>query len=90
MLNIAHLGNDWFNHGIDEAVDELLIHEFGHHYCGNHLDAQYHEALCGLGARLKRLAMEEPEFFRQFETTDGDTDRHEFVSAEVVASQTAG
>jgi hypothetical protein len=47
-------------------VDALLIHEFGHEYSGDHLSGDYHEALCKLGARLKRLALEKPEAMRVF------------------------
>jgi hypothetical protein len=33
-------------------------------YSGDHLSEEYHEALCKLGAGLKRLALEKPEAFR--------------------------
>jgi hypothetical protein len=65
-FNIHHLGYRWFEQGITEDVDRLLIHEFGHQSSGDHLSADYHEALCLLGARLKRLALEKPEAIRQF------------------------
>ena len=65
-LNLRHLGHRWFEQGATEDVDRLLIHEFGHQYSGDHLSEDYHEALCRLGARLKRLAMEKPESLRQF------------------------
>ncbi len=58
------LGHAWFEQGINEQVDRLIIHEFGHHYSDDHLSSDYHEALCGLGARLKKLALEKPEAFR--------------------------
>jgi hypothetical protein len=51
----------WFEQGVTEEVDRLLIHEFGHQYSGDHLSEEYHDALCLLGARLKRLALEKPE-----------------------------
>jgi hypothetical protein len=44
----------------------LLIHEFGHQYSADHLSEGYHEALCRLGAGLKKLALEKPEAFDQF------------------------
>lgn len=66
-FNVRHLGNDWFFQGASEAVDRLLIHEFGHQYCGDHLDEAYHEALCRLGAKLKALAMDKPDAIRAFE-----------------------
>jgi len=65
-LNLRHLGHRWFEQGATEGVDRLLIHEFGHQYSGDHLSAEYHEALCHLGARIKRLALEKPEAIRQF------------------------
>jgi len=50
-LNLLRLGHKWFEQGATEAVDRLLLHEFGHEYSGDHLTEQYHEALCRLGAR---------------------------------------
>jgi hypothetical protein len=64
-FNLFRLGHAWFEKGIAEDVDKLLIHEFGHQYSGDHLSEEYHDALCLLGARLKRLALEKPEAFRQ-------------------------
>ncbi|MBX9790524.1 MAG: ATP-binding protein [Pirellulales bacterium] len=66
-FNLRHLGRDWFFQGASEAVDRLLIHEFGHQYCGDHLDDAYHDALCRLGAKLKALAMDKPDAIRAFE-----------------------
>ena len=63
-FNVQKLGHKWFEGGINEEVDKLLIHEFGHQYSGDHLSEEYHEALCGLGAKLKRLALAKPEAFR--------------------------
>ena len=48
-----------------ERVNQLLIHELGHHAEPNHLDEKYHEALCNLGAKLTRLALTKPELFRR-------------------------
>jgi hypothetical protein len=62
-FNIFRLGHHWFEQGITEAVDELLIHEYGHQYSGDHLSEAYHEGLCRLGAKLKRLALEKPGQF---------------------------
>lgn len=61
-LNLGRLGHRWFEGDLSE-INRLLIHEFGHHYCGNHLDAEYHEALCRLGAAVAQLALDAPEFF---------------------------
>ena len=65
-LNLATLDASWFDQGATEDVDKLLIHEFGHQYSGDHLWEDYHEALCLLGARMKRLALEKPEELRRF------------------------
>jgi hypothetical protein len=65
-LNLVRLGHRWFEQGATEDVDRLLIHEFGHQYSGDHLSSEYHEALCRLGAALKRLALEKPDDLRRF------------------------
>jgi hypothetical protein len=65
-FNLLRLGHRWFEQGASEDVDALLIHEFGHEYSGDHLSSDYHEALCKLGATLKRLALEKPEAVRSF------------------------
>ncbi|MCI0464143.1 MAG: hypothetical protein L0Z62_44990 [Gemmataceae bacterium] len=65
-LNLLRLGERWFEQGANEEVDRLLLHEFGHQYSGDHLSDTYHDALCRLGARLKRLALDKPEALRSF------------------------
>jgi hypothetical protein len=65
-FNLIRLGHKWFDQGVTEEVDRLLIHEFGHQFSGDHLSHDYHEALCRLGAKLKRLALEKPEELRKF------------------------
>jgi hypothetical protein len=65
-FNLLRLGHKWFEQGASEGVDTLLIHEFGHEYSGDHLSSEYHEALCKLGAGLKRLALERPDAMRSF------------------------
>ena len=65
-FNLLRLGHRWFEQGASEDVDALLIHEFGHEYSGDHLSSDYHEALCKLGAGLKKLALERPEAMRLF------------------------
>jgi len=65
-LNLFRLGHKWFEKGASEEVDALLIHEFGHEYSGDHLSSDYHEALCKLGAGLKKLALEKSEAVRSF------------------------
>lgn len=63
-FNLFRLGHAWFEQGITEEVDRLVIHEFGHQYSSDHLSEEYHEALCLLGAKLKKLALAKPEAFR--------------------------
>jgi hypothetical protein len=65
-LNVLQLPHKWFDHGATEEVDRLLIHEFGHEYSGDHLSEEYHDALCRLGAKLKRLALEKADALRQY------------------------
>jgi hypothetical protein len=65
-LNLLRLGHRFFEQGATEEVDRLLIHEFGHEASGDHLSEEYHEALCRLGAGLKKLALERPEAVRYF------------------------
>jgi hypothetical protein len=65
-FNLFRLGHKWFEQGVTEEVDTLLIHEFGHEATGDHLSADYHDALCRLAAKLKRLALEKPEALRRF------------------------
>jgi hypothetical protein len=65
-FNLLRLGHAWFEQGVTEDVDRLLIHEFGHQYSGDHLSEKYHEALCKLGAGMKRLALAKPDELRRF------------------------
>jgi hypothetical protein len=39
-FNLTRLGRKWFEQGITEDVDRLLIHEFGHEYSADHLSAE--------------------------------------------------
>ena len=52
ILNRAALGGAWFEGPLTERVLSLVLHELGHHYAADHLSADYHQALCRLGARL--------------------------------------
>lgn len=69
VFNLGRLGHAWFNAAMNEAqhptvqLNQLIIHELGHHYCPNHLDKRYHEALCSLGAKMTRLALTKPKLF---------------------------
>ena len=65
-FNLLRLGHKWFDQGPTEEVDRLLIHEFGHQYSGDHLSEDYHDALCRLGAGMKRLALAKPDELRRF------------------------
>jgi hypothetical protein len=65
-FNLLRLGHRWFEQGASEDVDALPIHEFGHEYSDDHLSSDYHEALCKLGAGLKKLALERPEAMKHF------------------------
>jgi hypothetical protein len=60
QFNVANLGGPaWFDlKNNQEAIDDLLIHEFGHHYCANHLCDDYNDALTRIGAKMVRLARE--------------------------------
>jgi hypothetical protein len=69
-LNVGRLGKGWFKLGITIEVDKLLIHEFAHHYESDHLSEGYYDACCRLGARLKRLAIENPDFFAAFQAEE--------------------
>jgi hypothetical protein len=64
-FNIGRLGKKWFEE-ISTKTDDLLIHEFGHEYEGNHLSQNYHCALTRLGAKLVALALNEPDSFAPF------------------------
>lgn len=67
IFNVGKLGYRWFEQEVtNPAVNALIIHEFGHHFSSDHLSEKYHDALCDLGAMLARLAIDNPQFFRQF------------------------
>ena len=61
---VGCLGFKWFRRENVVSQIDLMLHEFGHHFCDDHLDRKYLDALTMLGARSTLLAMEEPEFFR--------------------------
>lgn len=52
-FNLMRLGHVWFDEPDQHAVDALLIHEFAHHTVSDHLSEAFHDAVCGLGARLR-------------------------------------
>lgn len=61
-LNLGRLGHAWFE-GPLESINDLLIHEFGHHFCGDHLSRDYYRALTRLGAKMVDLALTQPHLF---------------------------
>jgi hypothetical protein len=61
VFNLARCGRDFFEHGITDDVNMLLIHEFAHHYESDHLSEGYYKALCKIGAKMVRLALDDPE-----------------------------
>ena len=63
-LNVARLGYKWFEEGMSIEVNSLLIHEFGHEDCSDHLSSAYHAALIRLAAQAIALALEQPDAFR--------------------------
>lgn len=63
ILNLGRLGHGWFERKDIVEINQLLIHEFGHEYSMNHLEAAYHDALCRLGGKLALLALDEPGLF---------------------------
>lgn len=61
-VNYARHGRRWFEE-MGWQMDSFLIHEFGHQYESNHLDAGYYRALTKLGAKMVELALTKPELF---------------------------
>jgi hypothetical protein len=64
--NIFTLGKKWFDSGATIKVDSLILHELAHEYESNHLSKEYYDACTDLGAKLKKAALKEPEWFNQF------------------------
>jgi len=73
-FNLGRLGRKFFDLCVTDGacgvlfkatpqLCSLIIHELGHHYEMNHLDAKYHDALCDLGAKLADLALVNPALF---------------------------
>lgn len=67
--NLGRLGHKFFESGVSAKVLDLIVHEFGHHYCSDHLDRRYLDALSDLAGRLAMLALEEPDVFARHRTT---------------------
>jgi hypothetical protein len=54
-LNVRRLGHSFFDGTDQHALERVLrifIHEFAHHFSGNHLASGYHDGLTRLGVRL--------------------------------------
>ena len=67
--NIMRLSKRWFKCEDDEdweRVDQLIIHELAHIRVSNHLSDDFHKECCRLGAKLKRLALNDPDLFKSF------------------------
>ena len=55
-FNVGNLGQKWFDDSVGTTrLDNLIIHEFAHHYESNHLSAKYYKALSKIGAQIIRL-----------------------------------
>lgn len=68
QFNVKRLGRGYFERALGAGFDDLnrlVIHELGHYYSSDHLSERYHDALCNLGAKLARLALDCPDFFRE-------------------------
>jgi len=47
------LGKNWFDLENNKLrIVELIIHEFGHYYSGDHLSEKYYDGLCLIGSKL--------------------------------------
>lgn len=76
VFNLGRLGHKFFDRAMNELTEarveayhpsvelnQLIIHELGHHFEPNHLDEKYHQALCNLGAKMTKLALTKPTLF---------------------------
>lgn len=66
VLNLGHLSHAWFDRaapGRMERINALTLHELAHHFSGNHLSSEYHDALSDLGAKMTRTALFQPDLF---------------------------
>jgi hypothetical protein len=56
QFNVRNLGKHWFDLDNNRlAIDDLIVHEFGHHYAANHLSEAYNDALSRLAAKAMQL-----------------------------------
>lgn len=63
QYNFGRLGKKWFEQPDKASITELVIHELGHEYSGDHLSSAYHDALCMIGAKLTLAALSNPRDF---------------------------
>lgn len=63
-FSLGSLGRNWFNGGIREELNDLLLHELSHESESNHLSERFHKACTALGAKLCHIALTKPEFFK--------------------------
>ena len=64
VFSSRNLAWSWFDTNANlQGVVDLLIHEFGHEYSGDHLSDGYHHALTSLAAKGMILALRHPEVF---------------------------
>lgn len=63
VVNVAIIGRAAFATVAEEAALEFLIHEFAHTVESNHLSDRYHDTLTKFGAKVARLALDNPQVF---------------------------
>lgn len=78
-LNFTALGYGFFekalgeslgkNPVVSERAHELLIHEFAHHYAGEHLSREFYDACCKVGAKLAKVLAKNPSLLYGVEQT---------------------
>ena len=63
---VQRIGKAWFKESPLDRILRLVVHEFGHCEGAGHLEDRYHEKLCEVSGKLAKLALYEPELFREF------------------------
>jgi hypothetical protein len=64
-FSLKKLGRAWFRRVDELRLDDLLVHEFGHEYAGNHLSEDYYTALTKLAAKMKQFGRNFPTKFEE-------------------------
>lgn len=63
-INALRLRDAWFHHeNYHCSVIDLLIHEFAHDLCSDHLAKEYHKACTQLAGKAVELAVTDPDLF---------------------------